>query len=275
LFSDSFDRPDNRDIDAVTTGITNNTGTTFGASAVYTSPWVDPATDAPDFGAPDAIAANGGGQQINDNELQLKYGVGTANLFVNHNFTNASILSAGGFSVSLDVLGYNESGGGQGAAIAVGMSQSEAAGAADALSGATRMTGAFGTTIGNAVPTQSIADFWLAIRGNSSLVWGGDTGNILGVTGLAAKTGTISATFSVTDFNAGSLVGYEVFYNGVSQGVGTFLWSGTNENYIGLDGRDNTVVRVDNFSVTIPEPTTAGMIAFAIACVVSWRRRMS
>src|ERR1700754_4785100 len=108
LFADTFDRPDNRDIDAVTTGITNNTGTTFGASAVYSQPWIDPNSAAPVFGAPDADPANGGGQQILNNEYQLKYGVGTSNAFVNHNFTNASIVSAGGFAVSLDVLGYNQ-----------------------------------------------------------------------------------------------------------------------------------------------------------------------
>lgn len=264
LFADTFDRPDNRDIDVVSTGITNNTGTALGASAVYSQPWIDPNAAAPTFGVPDANAANGGGQQILSNEYQLKYGVGTSNAFVNHNFTNASILSAGGFSVSLDVLGYNQATNGQGAAIAIGMSQAEALTAQDAVSGLPKLTNTFqdGTYAGTV-----LADFYLGIRGNSTIAFGpGGASNVAGPTILpvSAKTGTISANFGVTSFNVGSTVTYEVFYipsggSPVSAGVGTFSWSGTNENYIGLDGRDNTVVRVDNFKIeTIvppPKPT--------------------
>src|SRR4051794_36422239 len=135
LFADTFDRPDNHDIDAVTTGITNNTGTVFGASAVYSQPWIDPNSAAPIFGAPDTNAANGGGQQILSNEYQLKYGAGTSNAFVNHNFNDAAILSAGGFSVSLDVLGYNQATNGQGTAIALGMTLAEAQAGHDANDG--------------------------------------------------------------------------------------------------------------------------------------------
>jgi hypothetical protein len=42
LFRDTFDRLNNNDIDAVTTGITNNTGTSFGPSTVYSQPWINP-----------------------------------------------------------------------------------------------------------------------------------------------------------------------------------------------------------------------------------------
>jgi hypothetical protein len=57
LFRDTFDRPDNRNIDAVLTGITAGTG--------------------------------------------------TANAFVNHNFTGGDITGAGGFSVLLRILDIN------------------------------------------------------------------------------------------------------------------------------------------------------------------------
>ena len=66
---------------------------------------------------------------------------------------------------------------------------------------------------------------------------------------VGAKTGTISARFTTDSFTAGSSVAYEVFYNGVSQGFGAFNWSGTNENYIGLDGRDNTALQLDNYKI--------------------------
>jgi hypothetical protein len=256
LFADNFDRPDNRDIDGAVTGITNNTGTSFGASAVYSSPWVDPATVAPLFGVPDAVPGNGGGQQVLSNEFQLKYGAGTANAFVNHNFTNASILSAGGFSVTLDVLGYNQATVGQGAAIAIGMSLTEAQSGHDANDGnpapIAKYSNGFQDT---AFASTVLSDFYIALRGNGTLAWGSGNAAPTSVA-VAAKTGTIKASFGVTSFNAGSNVTYEVFYNGASQGVGSFTWSGTNENYIGLDGRDNTVVRVDNFSIdtAVPSP---------------------
>lgn len=262
LFVDTFDRPDSLDIDAVTTGITNNTGTTFGASAVYTSPWVDPATTAtavPPFGVPDADATNGGGQQILSNQFQLKYQAGTANAFVNHNFTNTAITTAKGFSVSLDLANFSQTTNGQGAAIAIGMSQAEAMMGHDAFSGNSNVdstiakyTNAFQDTAftGGTV----LSDFYIALRGNNTVAWGVGTGSGTSapaptITTVAAKTGTISAQFYLNDFNAGSSVAYEVFYNGVSQGYGTFKWSGTNQNFIGLDGRDSTVTAVDNFKV--------------------------
>jgi hypothetical protein len=264
LFVDTFNRPDNTDIDAATTGITNNTGTTFGASAVYSQPWIDPNSAAPIFGPPDANAANGGGQQILNNEYQLKYGTGTSNSFVNHNFTNASILSAHGFRISLDVNGFNQATNGQGAAIAIGMSQAEALTGHDALNGQSnadptvppiaKFTNAFQDTAFTAGTVLS--DFYLGLRGNSTLAWGTGTANSGGTSApapsfaaVAAKTGTISAEFVVNDFNSGSSVAYQVFYNGVAQGYGAFRWSGTNENYIGLDGRDDTAMRVDNYKI--------------------------
>ena len=276
LFRDTFDRPDNNDIDAVTTGITNNTGTTFGASAVYSTPWVDPNNQS---GGPDASAANGGGQRIAANDFQLKYNPGTANAFVNHNFTNADILAAGGFAVSLDVVAYNQATIGQGAAIAIGMSQAEALMGRDANDGSPALgapgfkyTNAFQST---ATTATVLSDFFLALRGTSTLAWGigGAAAPAPTSVAVASKTGTISADFRFADFNAGSTVNYIVYYNGVSQGSGTFTWSGTNENYIGLDGRDNTVVRVDNFAITVPEPATV-LLAFLALAASGWRRQL-
>ncbi|MES2437535.1 MAG: arylsulfatase [Verrucomicrobiota bacterium] len=249
LFRDTFDRPDNRNIDAVLTGITDATGSALPADGVYTHAWLDPNSKPPLYGAPDADPANGGGTQILGNAWQVKNGTGTANAFVNHNFTNAAILEKGGFSVSLDVTAYSQTTNAQGCGFAIGMSQAEAAVTGDAFSGASRMTGGFGTAIGAAVPSQTASDFWITLRGDNTLAWGGKTGAASGVTGLTAKTGTISANFTLTSFNAGATVSYEIFLNGVSRGTGTFTWSGMNENFIGIDGRDSTSVTVDNFNI--------------------------
>lgn len=282
IFADSFDRPDSHDIDAVTTGMTNNTGTVFGSSAVYTSPWVDPNTVGPGFGAPDGTANNGGGQQILSNELQ-KYNPGTANLFVNHNFVNAAILAAGGFSVSLDVNGVSQATSGQGAAIGIGMSLAEAQSGHDAFDGTTspattvsKYTNAFQDT--TFTTGTVLSDFYIALRGDKTLAWGlgGTTPSVAAPTKVtvAGKTGTFMAKFSFSDFNAGSPVNYAVFYHGVQQGSGTFNWSGTNENYIGVDARDSTLVRMDNLNIsTVPEPTTVSLFAAALGCLGLYRRR--
>ena len=259
LFKDTFDRADSRNIDSALTGVTDRTGAPLAADNFYQHGHIDPNNNAPTYGIQDADAANGGGVQILSNRLQLAVGAGTSNLFVNHNFTNAAITETGGFSVSLEVTGYTQTARQQGGGFAIGMSQAEAQSAEDAFNLTAPMTGAFNdaSSIGAAVPGAVVSDFWVALRGNNSLAWGGSSGVIGGTSGFAARTGTITVNFAVTDFNAGSTVAYEVFLNGVTQGTGSFIWSGTNENFIGIDARDSTAVGFDNFSVSTFAPTPA------------------
>ena len=269
LFEDTFDRGASRNLDASLAGITDNTGSSLAAGAVYSQPWLDPNNAPPLYGVQDGDSANGGGAQILANQLRLAVGAGTSNAYVNHNFTNASIVAAGGFSVSLDVVGYNQATRQQGGGFAVGMSAAEAGTAKDPADTATPSLvggltndpyGAIGRQTAP-TPTNIVSDFWVVLRGNNSIAWGGRTGNVQGVANLGAKTGTISVNFTVPDFNAGSTVNYEVFLNGVAKGTGAFVWSGTNQNHIGIDARDNTAVVFDNFRISTwspaPPPPTA------------------
>jgi arylsulfatase A-like enzyme len=261
LFEDSFDRANSRNIDAALEGVTDGTGLSLAADAVYSHGWIDPNNGAPIYGVQDGNAGNGGGAQVASNQLQLAVGAGTSNAFVNHNFTNASIPGAGGFSVSFDLTANSGTGIQQGGGFAIGMSQAEADSAGDAFDLATpKMTGGFhdSSTLGAAVPANVVSDFWIALRGNGSLAWGGAGGTISGLT-VGSKLGTVTVNFTVTDFSAGSIVNYEVFFNSVSRGTGTFTWSGTNENYIGLDARDASFVGFDNFAVStfVPAPATS------------------
>lgn len=250
LFEDNFDRPDSRNIQAELTGITNNTGSPFTAGTVYSQPFLDPNNAAPAFGVQDASATNGGGAQIIGSNLQLAVGTGTSNAYVNHNFTNPGILANGGFSVELDVLGYTQISNGQGGGFAIGMSQAEASSTGDAFDGAARMTGGFQTAINTPVPTQNVSDFWVVLRGNNTLVWGGKSGNVLGTANnISSKVGNLAANFRFADFNAGSAVTYQVILNGVLIGTGSFTWSEDASNFIGIDARDNTAVSFDNFRV--------------------------
>ncbi len=260
IFADSFDRPDNEEINASTVGITDNAGV---GSPAYSLPYGNDNTNG---GAP---SSDGGDTDIVSNQLGVAIGSGTSNAYVNHNFVDPSILTAGGFSVSLEVTANSsQTAAAFGGAFAIGMSMAEADSAGDAFnptgSTAPKMTEAFnvfnnGNPSNDALNDVGISDFWLALRANNTIAWGsGDItvadGPVAGID-VGANTGTISADFSVTDFNAGSTVGYTVFFNGVAQGSGTFQWSGTNENYIGLDARQSQRVLLDNFNVSlVPEP---------------------
>jgi hypothetical protein len=275
LFCDNYDRDNSRNIDASLSGVINNTGSALPADGVYSTPWIDPANDP---GPQDGVAANGGGSQILNNRLELSVGAGTSNAFVNHNFINPEILTAGGFTVTLDVLAYAGTNEGFGGAFAVGMTQADAAISSDGFTGAptsAKFTNAFPQLFAN---TKS--DFWIGLRGdaNQELAWGhgavgsGSLGNGFYVSNVDAKTGTIAVTFSVTSFAAGASVGYEVFYNSASKGTGTFTWSDNNANYIGIDSRDGTAVVFDNFVIaTIPEPTTLVSVV-AIGMISAARR---
>ena len=281
LFEDTFGRADSRNIDASLAGITDNTGSSLAADAVYSQPFLDPNNGPPTYGVQDGVATNGGGAQVLANRLQLAVGAGTSNAYVNHNFVNSAITDVGGFTVSLDVLGYNQATRQQGGGFAVGMSAAEAASARDPFEiTSPSMVGGLTNDpygpIGGPVaptPTNIVSDFWVVLRGNNSIAWGGRTGTVQGVANLGVKTGTISVNFTVPDFNAGSTVNYEVLLNGVAKGTGSFVWSGTNQNHIGIDARDNTAVIFDNFRIeTIPEASVAPLLGLGLVGILRRRR---
>ena len=127
---------------------------------------------------------------------------------------------------------------------------------------------------------MSVSDFWVMLRGDGSLIWGGlgnsiteaDESGLLGNVNVGSKTGLISAVFTLSSFNAAETVNYEVFFDGVSKGSGNFAWSGANQNYIGLDARDSGL-HVDNLMIeTIPEPRTLGLIALVSGGLLAIRR---
>ncbi len=238
LFTDSFDRADEVNIDLTKDGMSGPVAALLAADAVYLEPHT-----------------TGGTRDILSNQLRLAVGPGTANIVIDHNFTDASILSDGGFRVSVDVVDYPTESVPHGGAIGIGMSRAEALSTGDADAGfpnGAKISNAFQSGISNF--NAAISDFWFGIRGNGTVAWGagtvapGDSGYVTSAVG--SPTGTISATFAPVGFNQGDNVGYEVFYNGVSQGFGSFQWSQDMQNYIGLDAKDPQFVQFDNFSIT-------------------------
>ncbi len=289
LFTDTFERPDGNNIEASLDGIANNTGTTFvpgdnpvGGTPVYIHGYRDTGNRYPNFNGADAVSTDGGGIQISANRLQLAYAPGTANAMINHNFVNAAITTAGGFSVSADFAGFdhtlaNDHNYGVGFAVGLPASAGAPGGTGDAATGNPRMTGGIGTTIGATVPTQSLSDFWIVLRTNGTLAWGGNggtSGTVAGITGLGTQpTGNVTVNFFFASFDQDSTVNYEVFFNGVSRGAGTFVWSGDNENYIGLDARATNGAFVDSLTVSIiPEPSAALLGLFGCFFLLCRRR---
>ena len=302
LFADNFNRPDTGPttpgtgvaIDNSLVGITNNTGSPLTANGgVYGQGHVDPAYPA---NAPDGNATNGGGQRILINELQVKYGTGTANVYVKHNFINPEILAADGFSVSLDIKGGASTGPGFGAGFGIGMSLAEADGTGDALGGATKMQDGFQDAGQNTEASVAVSDFWVVLRADTFLQFGSKGHSLpfnqpppsgtnpgpayLGGFDHTATTGTIRVDFYLDDFNNGSTVNFNAFIDNVQINSGSFIWTGTNENYIGIDARDGTAARVDNFSVSaifaVPEAscfTAMGMITLGLGCLAINKRR--
>jgi hypothetical protein len=234
LFSDSFDRADMTDIDASSVGMSGTL-----SPMVYQE------------------AFEGSGQatsiQVIGSNLNIARGAGMSSLYLDHNFTDASILSAGGFSMAMDVVSItsaddqaNRFGG-----FGVGMTAAEAAAAADSFDSAAPFRGVVGWG------DKGISDFFVDLALDNNLrLW--NNGHIVNTINVGAAAGTIAVDFLFADFNAGTQVTAVVYFNGVQQDTQTFTWDHTNSNYIGISGRTaGDGVFLDNLGIaTVPEPAT-------------------
>jgi hypothetical protein len=240
LFGDTFDRPDNTDLNASTTGKSG----TLGALD-----WVQ--------------LGSGGGTEIVGNQLKggdNGAGGGWAVAYPDHNFVDTAISSGGGFSVTIDLLNYSTAGSGRWMAIAVGHSKAEI----DAWS------------TNNAAST--VSDLFVGYRFTQQQLEVYDNGALVDEPGIGAYSvpQTMRVDYALSDFNAGSTVDYEAYLSGDLITSGSFTWSGTDENYIGiftnLSGRQ---ALMDNLDITaIPEPATLFvMMAAGLPALLKRRRR--
>jgi len=228
LFSDSFDRANSTDIDASSAGMA---GTLAPMTYMESYEGSNIATSI----------------QILNNRLNVAFGPGMANLYLNHNFTDAAISAAGGFSISLDVVSIagtttelpNRFGG-----FGVGMTQSEAAAAGDSSD-----DDADSTTMRGGGNNVAVADFFVDVALDNNLkLW--NNGTLLSTIPVGVSAGTIKVDFYLTGFNAGDWVTAEVYFNGVQTAVQYFTWDNTNANYVGISGRTPAAgVLLDNFSI--------------------------
>ena len=161
-----------------------------------------------------------------------------------------SMYNGGGFSISIDLEHYSTAGTIRHLGIAVGMSKAEAEGWA------------------HNVPTGfTYADLFVGYRGNQSAIQVFENGTEVINNATAGDASTLpkklKIDFTCSDFNVGSTVNYKVTFGGAAMGTGSFTWSGTNENYIGVYSNlfpaSGTTGQLDDFSVSalMAEPPLA------------------
>ena len=195
LFADTFDRPDSPDLNASTDGKSGTLG----------------ALDYVQLGV-------GGGTEIADN--QLKGGdngaaAGWALAYPDHNFVDTDIASAGGFSVSIDLLNYVSAGSGRWMAIAVGQSKSEIDSWPENL------------------PSPN-CDLFVGYRWTQKQLEVYKSGGYptpFSETDVSSYPvpQTMRVDYALSDFNAGSTVNYEAYLGSDVITSGSFTWTGTNE----------------------------------------------
>lgn len=207
LFCDSFNREDGYDLDASARG-------KYGALGPlnYTQWILGP--------------GNVGNVELTSGQLLLESNENNGNagalVYPEHDFTDAAIASAGGFSITVD-LNANVSGGtGRYLSVALGRTAADI----DAQTSA---------TAGGCAET---ADLVVALRNNNTL-WIYENGTNVTGSGLADAPATpakMRIECMLADFNDGSTVNYEVFFNDSATAFasGSFDWTGTKENYISL-----------------------------------------
>lgn len=233
LFGDTFDRPDNTDLNASATGKSGILGALN---------WVE--------------QSSGGDGKVLGNELQLGEtgggGGGWAIAYVDHNFIDSAITTGGKFGVSVDVTDFASNGGTRFTGIAVGHSKAEL----DAWSS--------NNPVGNPFDSDFFVGFDPTGTDEMKIFTNGAEVFQMGLTLGAARTLSVEFT-DITSFDSGSLVSYEVFVDAGSVDTGTFTWSGTNENYIGLySNYTHGGAEMDNLEITIPGSVHAAGTVIAI-----------
>ncbi len=238
LFQDTYDRADDFNLNAnAPTGMSGTLASTMAYSE-----------DFQGSGSDESI-------KVKENTLRMAVGPGMSSMHLDHNFTDSSIVTAGGFSVSLDMLLINASGddlnrwGGFG----LGMSQSEAASAGDPWDSDYSLRP---SAVPGATSSTIVTDFYVDVAmDNKVRVW--SDGAVLETIDVGDYQGTLRADFYLSDFNIGTVVTSKIYFDDSYLTTVTFDWSGTDENYIGISARANNNVNLDNLEIaTIPEPAT-------------------
>ncbi|RYD48717.1 MAG: hypothetical protein EOP85_03015, partial [Verrucomicrobiaceae bacterium] len=238
LFVDSFNRAGGNNTDSSNTGMWGSRVPPLGTGVTWFEGWEG-------SGLPDSI-------QIKDSVLQMATGVGMSESGVNHNFTGADILAAGGFSVSVRILDINtdlNDLGNRYAGFGVGLNAAQAAAGNDIAAGSP-------PPIRGQAGNPGSADCFVELDLNSNVkVWA--DGAVVAMVPVGKTKGTLTASFACGSFAAGSPVTVAVYLDGEQLDLNaaaagktrSFVWDEADANFVALSARASNHVQLDNFAV--------------------------
>lgn len=248
LFSDSFDRANDNNIDASSDGmgglLSPLTYVEIGDDEIYP---VQSGTGNP---YPELT-------HIQDNHLYMAYGTNMTTMYLGHNFVDSQILDADGMRIGMTIiqdLGA-QTGGQYFVGFGVGNTLQECQDTWFDHNG----TG-FRGQINLTPPQAGTSDLWIGwspansgtiqVLKNGPTTAGGENYNLL--TGVAL-TGNdrLELELFFEDYNDGSTVNANILWNGVVVGSDSFAWDadGLLENYIGINARQAAGFVVDDLAI--------------------------
>ncbi len=253
LFLDTFNRANATDADAFAAGMSGSRVPPLGAGATYYEGFEG-------SGAASSI-------QVMSGTLQMAVGAGMSENGLQHNFIGADIISAGGFSVELNIQSITtdiSDAANRYAGFGVGLSQAEAATGADLNNAPAPGAVAFrGSPTGN----PGVADFFVELDLNGNVkVW--RNGSLLDTVSVGVNYGLLTACFELAGFSTSDVVTVKVFFNGQPVDINTpnansisrtFTWDRNDSNYIGLSARASSQVQLDNLVIR-KLPVATGLI---------------
>jgi len=230
LFSDTFNRANNADLNASTTGKSGTLGALdWGEQIIGITP---PVVD------------------ILNSQLRINQwfpgatGLDGGYAYVDHNFIDSAITTAGELTVSVDINDQDTAGDWRKAGISIGQSLAEIQG--QTTNATVNLVSDFYIGYDDIGATKGIIVYHNGVwQGNHQFT--------------ASRPDTMSATFTFADLNTATAVNYEVFLDGVSITTGSTAWSGTNENYIALNANSANDTLFDNFEVRIGTPPSLSL----------------
>lgn len=259
LFSDNYNRANSTDIDSSSVGMAGTL-----APMVYVEAFEG-----------SGVATS---TQILNDLLNVAMGPGMGSLFLDYNLIDASILTSDGFSVSMDVVSITtaDDTGNRFGGFGVGHTRDEALAAKDSFDSAVP----FRPSLARANQGIGVSDFYVDLALDQNLrIW--SKGALLETINVGVATGTIRVDFYVADFNAGSAVDAEVYFNGVKKSVKSFTWDHANSNYLGISGRTAAAgVLLDNLLVATlysekantPVPANGATGVDSAGVVLQWNK---
>ncbi len=269
LFSDNYNRANDNNIDASSGGMGGSLGSLtyveIGDDEIYP---VQSGTGNP---YPELT-------HIENNQLYMATGTNMSTMYLDHNFTDAAILSDGGMKIGLSIIQDLGAGttGQYFAGFGVGNTLQECEDVWFDHNG----TG-FRGQVGNSLQ-EGVSDLWVGwsprfggiiqVFKNGPTEKGGENYNIENISLTGNDRLELELFFD--SFGDGSTVNANILWNGTVVGTDSFAWDADTmlENYIGINGRQAAGFVVDDLVIqTIPEPAT--LLLLGVGALVLRKRK--